>query len=203
MNEVAQEEFDALWCRVVADEASAEELRAVVAECELAPQRYRDLALAILEHRKLALLLASVESGAGDAVAKGPPRRLSWLETTNILIPWAVAVCMTVVAASLAFSRGDQSQSNLGAPGMAAVENTMPREASDPRLVRVDGAQESFRDWVSPMAEPVIPRELKTTIRSLGWEVRERANIYVLEDETGTQYAIPDRDFEFYFVTEQ
>ncbi|MEL6107485.1 MAG: hypothetical protein AAFU85_15700, partial [Planctomycetota bacterium] len=99
MNEITQEELDALWSRVVANEASAEELRAVVAECELSPQRYRDLALEILEHRKLALLLTSVEeSDAGRVSAKRASRRLTWLETTNLLIPWAVAVCMTVVA---------------------------------------------------------------------------------------------------------
>ena len=192
--------------RVVCDEASAEELQAVVADCELSPHRYRDLALAMLERRKLALLLASVpEQDETSTHSHVTPRKMTWLETSNVLIPWAAAVCMTVVAASLAFSRFGDGDRGMNPPEMASFNNTTPVDSQSPRLVRVDssdvGPNDSLREWVSPMAQPVIPRDLKTTIRGLGWDVRERAEIYVLEDETGRQYAIPDRDFEFHFMS--
>ncbi|MEO1524184.1 MAG: hypothetical protein AAFX06_02055 [Planctomycetota bacterium] len=204
-----REDFDGVWERVVCDEASSEDLQAVVADCELSPERYRELALSILEHRKLTMLLggkSSDERSTNPSGAATPPplgrAKRTCLETTNILIPWAVAACMTMVAASLAFSR-NEARPGLNMPEMASSQPSVPGDVTSPRLVRVDGdPNESFREWVSPMAQPVFPRDLKTTIRGLGWDVRERAEIYVLEDESGNQYAVPDRDFEFYFMSD-
>lgn len=220
-----ENEIVSAWERVVADEGDGADVRAVVAECELDPERYRSLALEILEHRQLQQQLRSALSVTKPTEIQSP--QTSHAVTLLTWFPWSLAGALAMVVGSLLLQQPTPTNVSDLAPVVNQNESTQPvmrasdhtgsdqtgpdqtwtdqrdghKSSLDPTLLVKQSRLPDSLNWIDSIARPILADETKQAIRRAGLNIQERTNIYLIEDESGTQYAIPDRDLELRFIT--
>lgn len=213
------EEFEIKLQKFADSELSPDEEANVLLDCELAPARWKDLALALIAERRLTAALAGFDDDdvsknilpAGEIVAA-----TRWASTVrNLAISFAVLMAFVIgrqqgavildqpkqAVAATGDPAGDETNGGrsavniveanplAGRPTDAEIDSTSP--------VLVD-TQADSSDWhghtVSPwtvVSKPVITEEDRGVFSDAGLDVEEQNTVYIVSDAEGGRWAIP------------
>ncbi|MGI9456222.1 MAG: hypothetical protein ACR2NU_06640 [Aeoliella sp.] len=163
----------------------------VLAQCEIEPQRYRDLALALVEQRRLVTALAPSAAQPRSGARPSSPRRISnWALTT------AAAVMLVVGAAAGSFyergrhaasaGSGVEEQGNTFVVFQSGGESRPPATEFYPQAEEL--VAQSLRSWFHPLEREALRRH--------GYELREEPKLYVFTDDQGNEAAVPQRQLQ-------
>jgi hypothetical protein len=164
--------------RCASGEMDRVEERDLLAACEIEPDGWRSLALACLEHRRLTAALRPWSQEAAQTVIPAPPtaaRRAAWRER---LVAGAVALAVAACAAAGGYRLGLDH----GLP--AVVAGAERRDA---------GVDPIVGDHLAALDEPLVPEAARAVLLDAGIVVEETPVIYVVEDDDGGTWAVPER----------
>lgn len=187
-----------LMDRVVCGRATPREENDYVVHCECDPDGYRQLALAMLERRRINQAMGPMVS---PTRRRSGSRRRSWSRLTMIAATAAVATLMIVAS----YRRGVRD-----AVVNIADANTMSHSVTEPTIENPpDFADSHGGGWIAvvqPPAEPVtvarrridtsISPQTRAIFRQLGFDVREEVRAVLASDPNGEATLLPDRHFQ-------
>lgn len=166
---------------------------ALLARCEIEPDRWRDVALACAEQRRLAAALKPRPTGsAGAGSARVPASGTSRPEhvrecvsppTTGRdgLVPalaaaLAITVCGTGLGYRLGLDRGRTT--GMGETATQSAGETEPAVAAE---------------QLAGFTSPLLPEAARAVLRDAGIDVREEPVVYLVAGRDGERWAVPER----------
>lgn len=152
---------------------------ALLACCESEPDRWRAVALACIEHRRLTAAMKALPRAAPQPAGSGavlerrevPPgmRGVTFRAWASTL---ALIACGTVAGYVLGSSRGD----------LPAIGASRP-----------DGGDPVLASQFAALAQPLLPAAARQVLRDAGVEVREEPVVYLVHGRDGERWAVPEK----------
>lgn len=178
------------------NELGRSEEHEVLSQCEMRPELYRDLVLAVCESRRWATALGGLENNSVQmaSLARKDNRRM-W-SGTSLAIAAGLMLVVGLVGGHFLSGSGDlasgpanATQSTDGHEPYFVLLNVPSQEA--------DQATQLANQYLQPYFQP-IEREI---LRRHGYEIEEHPVLYVVEDDEGNKLAIPQRNFDVRYVS--
>lgn len=158
-----------------------------LARCESEPDRWRSVALACVEHRRLANVLRSGQPREAvrpqSSTCHGVHRRSSGRPF------WAAAAAIGLIAVGASFGyrlgqhRGPQ-------PQVANVALARPATPIDEKVAQ----------QLSMHASPLLPRAAAKVLRDAGIDVHEEPIFYLLDGSDGDRWVVPETQLQLRLV---
>ncbi len=180
----------AAWERAIETCASGDldrvEEDRLLARCESEPERWRAVALACIEHRRLTAAMkalprvASRPAGRGGELERRDAPRMMRRTTLGAL---AAAVALVACGMAAGYSIG----SSRGAS--TAVDASRP-----------DGGDPVLASQFAALAQPLLPDAARQVLRDAGVEVREEPVVYLVHGRNGERWAVPEKHLQVRLV---
>ena len=191
MNRHADSAADATaWERAIETCASGDMDRTeedlLLARCESEPERWRAVALACIEHRRLTAAMKALPRAASQPAGNGGP--LERLEAPRrmrrmTLRSWASTLALVACGMVAGYSVGSSRTS------LTAVDGSRPA-GGDPVLASQFAA----------LAQPLLPDAARQVLRDAGVEVREEPVVYLVHGRNGERWAVPEKHLQVRLV---
>jgi hypothetical protein len=154
-----------------------------LARCESEPERWRDAALACIEHRRLGSLLTACRPSVAVGSAVGPSMASSHRTSLRTLFAVAATIALVAVGTALGYRIGVAR-----APGVPSTEVAAAgREAPlDPELA----------EQLAGLVRPILPEAAANVLREAGIEVHQEPVVYVVDGNDGQRWAVPETQLE-------
>ena len=190
MNRHADSAADAAWERAIETCASGDldrvEEERLLARCESEPERWRAVALACIEHRRLMAAMKALPRAAsrpavsgGELERRDAPRRMR----PTTLRSWASTLALVACGMAAGYFMGS------GRGGLTAVDVSRP-DRGDPVLASQFAA----------LAQPLLPDAARQVLRDAGVEVREEPVVYLVHGRNGERWAVPEKHLQVRLV---
>lgn len=162
--------------RFAGGDMESDEENGVLARCEIEPDRWRGLALACVEHRRLAALLRK-PAAVREASTRDPrgPRRTSAARLLAAAAALALVACGTAIGYRVGLERGRPA--NVLELAAARPLDTDPAVAAH----------------LAALANPLLPDAARQVLREAGIEVREEPVVFLVDGRDGAQWAVPEK----------
>lgn len=170
--------------RFAAGEMVPADEQAMLARCEAEPERWRAVALACAEHRRLAAALQSGPRKSSTPVGVASPETARRGPLSRA--PARLAASAAAVAAFLVAS---------GLGGYAIGLDRGRVSGGEEALRRRDEAAAVIAQLVA-VTTPLVTEEMRQVLLDAGIEVREEPVIRVVEGPDGERRAVPEKQLE-------
>lgn len=203
---------ETVLARFASGDMSIEEETEFLAHCESQPELWRTAALALVEHRQIALALRAFVNMQHTEPKKQGSRasRKMTVRWSTLLFAAACLLGLMIGGVSLAYWAGKHAN-----PLIAESENSPvfvhvqpPAEQFSPNIDHFQWptmqSPEAIAERLAEVhSRPVFPGEARSILREVGVAVEEEPILYILDDGSGERFAIPSRNFHLRYVNHQ
>lgn len=154
-----------------------------LARCESEPERWRDAALACIEHRRLGSLLTACRSSVAGSSAVGPSVASNDRVPLQRLFAVAATIALVVVGTALGYRIGKARAPVAASAEVAAAGQQSP---IDPDLA----------EQLAGLVRPILPEAAANVLREAGIDVHEEPVVYVVDGNDGQRWAMPETQLE-------
>ena len=180
---------------------------ALLIECEQHPERYRDLALALCESRRLGRALRANAAAEYRKIAAPSGAATSKWSAWSL----ATAACLLVAIGLAGGKYLPRETADLPPGPQPSPLNPTPAETQ--YVVVIPDASPAAAEATPPLPaeaqqvvfdsfQPWFKQSEVEALRRQGYELEEEPKLYILEDEQGNKLAIPQRDFRIRYVSQ-
>lgn len=154
----------------------------LLALCESEPERWRAVALACIEHRRLTAALQGARRAASQPAGSETPleRRVAQRRTRRVSLR-ALASTLALVACGM--TAGYLMGSSRSAT--TAVDASRP-----------DGGDPVLASQFAALAQPLLPDAARRVLRDAGVEIREEPVVYLVHGRDGERWAVPEKHLQ-------
>ena len=152
-----------------------------LARCESEAERWRDAALACIEHRRLGSLLKARRPAVAAAVH--PYTAAGHRMPLQRLFAVAATIALVAVGTALGYRIGTARAPVAASAEVAAAGR---QAAIDPELA----------EQLAGLVRPILPEAAANVLREAGIDVHEEPVVYVVDGNDGQRWAMPETQLE-------
>ncbi len=199
MNKPISNEQEKMWQRVLMGTACHDEEQTVLALCEIDPQKYRELALGLLQERQFSLAIANIAEEERRPVSQANTVFIAQSMAPLSTAPqrsWPLALAALMMGLlvgwyhDLWFSPSKDTPATL--PANQPLNHTL---ASDGTNDITSQGEQLAADHVTSQEDfelaPLFDEEMKSSLQQAGFEINESPDVYFIRGRDGSRWYMP------------